>query len=136
MTRKDLIKKMLLGGAVIAVVPSLASSCSKDNTGNPNTGGTTIDLTNPAYSALNTTGGWLVYKDIIVVNRGSGVFIALDALCTHAGCTISYSAAANNFPCPCHGSVFALSGSVLNGPATSPLTAHTVTKSGDILTIL
>ncbi|MBS0011602.1 MAG: Rieske (2Fe-2S) protein, partial [Bacteroidales bacterium] len=99
-----------------------------------NTGDLTIDLTQSANSALNDDGGYVIKGTIIVINDG-GTFIALSSVCTHSGCTISYSAANGNLPCGCHGSIFSTTGSVLQGPASSALKRYTVTRDGDILTI-
>lgn len=128
----------MVGGTTLIVVPSLLSQCSKDNNdpGTPNPGKTlTIDLTNTNYNALNAPGGSVVVQGIIVANAGNNIFLALDSVCTHQGCTITYNLASNNFPCPCHGSVFSSNGSIVNGPATTALDSHLVTKSGNILTV-
>ena len=137
---------MLIGGTTLVIAPSLLQSCTKDsstdpnnnnNNNNNNTGGTkiTIDLTNATYSALNTVGGFKVVQSVIVANTGSNTFVAVDSVCTHNGCTVEYSNSSSNFVCPCHGSAFSKTGSVVNGPATSPLKSYQVSKSGDILTI-
>ena len=54
---------------------------------------------------------------------------------THNGCTVDYDDNSNKLECPCHGSEFSTSGSVLKGPASSPLETYMVTREGDILTI-
>jgi menaquinol-cytochrome c reductase iron-sulfur subunit len=41
--------------------------------------------------------------------------------CPHLGCAYHWAAAAKEFQCPCHGSVFAYDGKVLAGPAPRPL---------------
>lgn len=139
MERRQFIRNSLSAGILLAL-PLLNSSCEKDedpaNGGNPLPpgGSLTIDLNSAQYSALNSAGGFVLVSGIIVANTGSG-FVALSSTCTHQGCTISYSAANNNFPCPCHGSVFSTTGSVLNGPAPSPVKQFSVTKDGSILTI-
>lgn len=143
MTRRDLIQKVLIGGTTLVVVPSVIGSCSKEdsdnNGGGSNTGTNkfTIDLTDQNYAALNTAGGFVIVatKKIIVANTGNNAFVALASECTHEGCTVSYNATANNFPCPCHQSLFSSTGSVLNGPATIALKSYPVVKEGNILTI-
>lgn len=48
---------------------------------------------------------------------------AFSAVCTHAGCTVSYESSSNEFVCPCHGGRYdASTGAVLGGPPSSPLT--------------
>jgi glycine/D-amino acid oxidase-like deaminating enzyme/nitrite reductase/ring-hydroxylating ferredoxin subunit len=43
------------------------------------------------------------------------------AACTHLGCQIHWNSTEQCWDCPCHGSQFAPDGTVLNGPAISPL---------------
>jgi cytochrome b6-f complex iron-sulfur subunit len=139
MERRQFIRNSLSAGVLLAV-PLLNSSCEKDEdptnggSGLPPGGDLMIDLNSTQYSALNSQGGFVLVSGIIVANTGSG-FVALSSTCTHQGCTISYSSANNNFPCPCHGAVFSTSGSVITGPATSPVKKYTVTQDGSILTI-
>ena len=53
---------------------------------------------------------------VLQLTRGS--FVAYDAICPHAGCTVGYSSAANLIVCPCHGSEFdPQTGAVVNPPA-------------------
>lgn len=60
----------------------------------------------------------------VIVNRSANDrFYALESRCTHADCVVRpYSASARSITCPCHGSRFAIDGSVLAGPAGFPLT--------------
>jgi len=98
-----------------------------------------LDLTDPANKDLTTAGGALVVdsgSDTIMVVRVSDTqVVAVSAICTHSGCENLYTASAMRFDCPCHGSQFSLTGSVLRGPARQPLRAYTATLTGTTITI-
>ena len=58
----------------------------------------------------------------IVIRPSSGTFVAFDAVCPHAGCTVGYDPSAKLIICPCHGSQFnAGTGAVEVGPAPTGL---------------
>jgi cytochrome b6-f complex iron-sulfur subunit len=144
MNRRDLIQRVLLGGTVLLLSPSVLQSCTKDtlpdpanNPGKGNTPGTRIDLdlSLAANSDLNSTGGSKIVQGVIVVNTGGGNFAALSSVCTHQGCTVGYNTGSGNIQCPCHGSVFTTTGSVVTGPASTALQSYPVSKTGNILTI-
>jgi glycine/D-amino acid oxidase-like deaminating enzyme/nitrite reductase/ring-hydroxylating ferredoxin subunit len=56
-----------------------------------------------------------VYRD------ASGELHGLSARCTHLGCIVRFNAAEQTWDCPCHGSRFAGTGDVIEGPAVRPL---------------
>jgi cytochrome b6-f complex iron-sulfur subunit len=123
------------------MAPAVLSSCAKEDPDPdpnpnpvPNPDVLSIDLTDAKYSSLGSAGGFYLEQDVIVINTGDG-FIALSSVCTHQGCEVSYSHSNGNLPCPCHGSIFSTTGTVLEGPATSPLSIYDVVQEGDILTI-
>jgi len=65
----------------------------------------------------------------IVIRPSSGTFVAFDAVCPHAGCTVGYDPAAKVIVCPCHGSQFnASTGAVEVGPAPTGLTKLGIAK--------
>ncbi|HEY5109943.1 MAG TPA: Rieske 2Fe-2S domain-containing protein [Acidimicrobiales bacterium] len=68
----------------------------------------------------------------LVIQHTTDKFVAFDAICPHAGCTVAYQAGANIIACPCHGSEFnARTGAVVTGPATSGLTPIKVIKGSN-----
>jgi Rieske Fe-S protein len=62
-----------------------------------------------------------VYRD------EAGTLHAVSATCTHLGCIVAFNDAERAWECPCHGSRFAVDGSVLHGPATKPLEPRDLT---------
>jgi Rieske Fe-S protein len=90
-----------------------------------------------APAALATTaeipvdgGKILTDKQIVITQPVAGTFKAFTAVCTHQGCTVS-TVAGGTIDCPCHGSKFSVKdGSVVNGPAASPLAAVAIKVDG------
>lgn len=55
-----------------------------------------------------------------------GGFLALGRTCTHLGCTVPWVEADRQFACPCHASVFDITGEVLSPPADRALDMYAV----------
>jgi cytochrome b6-f complex iron-sulfur subunit len=144
MNRKEFFSKALIGGGLIFLAPTILNSCGKSedvapssggNNGGSNNTGTTIDLTSNDFSALKNVGGYAYSGDIIIIRTGTSTYIALSKICTHQNCTVAYNNNSTKIECPCHGSMFATTGAVLQGPAPSALKTYTVTLSGTTLKI-
>jgi thiosulfate dehydrogenase [quinone] large subunit len=65
-----------------------------------------------------------------VLQLSAGTFTALDAVCPHQGCPVTFVSPTEGFRCPCHGSAFAADGARTRGPATSGLRAVPVRVDG------
>lgn len=65
-------------------------------------------------------------RHLAVHRRDDGELVALSARCTHLGCLVQFNDGEQTWECPCHGSRFALDGSVIQGPATKPLAQRPV----------
>ncbi len=59
----------------------------------------------------------------LAIQLAGGSVVAFDAVCTHAGCTVSYDPSQKLIVCPCHGGAFdpAQGAAVVAGPPPSPL---------------
>ena len=82
-------------------------------------------------SAVPDGGGTIISgKNIVITQPQAGTFKAFTAVCTHQGCIVN-SVSGGTINCPCHGSKFSIKdGSVVNGPATSPLAAVAIKVEG------
>jgi Rieske Fe-S protein len=72
---------------------------------------------------------------LLLINAGSGAdgtvgYLAIFAICPHAGCELAWVAEDNEVECPCHGSRFARDGTVLHPPAVSGVPTFPVTADG------
>jgi Rieske Fe-S protein len=91
----------------------------------------------PAAGALAATsqvpdgGGKIIDgKNVVITQPESGSFRAFSAICTHEGCIVN-NVSNGTINCPCHGSKFSIKdGSVVNGPAPSPLAAIAIKVEG------
>ena len=135
MKRNEFLTALGVSAGTVIFAPFLAS-CSKNNSvlGAGGAVDFTLDLTLPANAALKNVGGSLVTNRVIVA-RTSGGYIALSSVCTHNGGTVYFNNANNRFVCPVHGANFSTSGSVLLGPASSPLTNYSTTLTGTSLRV-
>ena len=73
-------------------------------------------------------------QDVLVSRPTASTAACFSAICTHMGCTVKPEG--TKLVCPCHGSVYdAKTGSVLQGPAPSPLNKIAVTvEKGEVVT--
>jgi menaquinol-cytochrome c reductase iron-sulfur subunit len=68
------------------------------------------------------------HKAVWAVKQADGQVTILSPMCTHLGCGYHWDASDRKFKCPCHGSVYDVTGKVLGGPAPRPLD-HLPTKT-------
>ncbi|MCE1189543.1 MAG: Rieske 2Fe-2S domain-containing protein [Ignavibacteria bacterium] len=156
MNRKQFISR-ISGGAVLIALTSSSSffinACS--NTSNPvNSQGGVASLpviqgtagTNTITLAIGATSPLAAVNSVALIQNGSSrilvkrisdtSFLAVSAICTHAGCVITeYTISGAAYVCPCHGSQFHPDGTVLQGPASSGLTTYPTQFANGQLTV-
>ncbi|MGH3270928.1 MAG: Rieske 2Fe-2S domain-containing protein [Trebonia sp.] len=147
-------RRALLAGAGVTCAAMLAG-CSTHDASNgestPAAGGTATSAggSTPATGESAATGSALAAgalaataqvpdgggkiidgKNIVITQPESGSFKAFSAICTHEGCIVN-NVSNGTINCPCHGSKFSIeNGSVVHGPAPSPLAAIAIKVEG------
>lgn len=136
MDRKEFLKQLGLTSAVIFTGACLGG-CSKDGSkpSPPSSVDFTLNLSDSVNAALNTAGGFIYKNGIIIAKTLSGSFIAVSQACTHEGGTVQFQANNNRLVCPLHGAMFQVDGTVLAGPARTPLTVYKTSLTGTSLRI-
>lgn len=109
------------GGTEQAAAPSAAtSSAASSAPGLRVTLGQLADIPVGGAISVSAPGG----AKVLLTQPTAGEVKAFSAVCPHEGC--SAAPEGDHLACPCHGSEFALDGSLRRGPARTGLTAYAV----------
>jgi Rieske Fe-S protein len=73
-------------------------------------------------------------QGVVVTQAVAGSYAGFSTVCPHQGCAVA-TVQGPNIVCPCHGSTFALDGTVTRGPAQTDLESRAVTVAGDLITL-
>lgn len=107
-----------MGVAAAGVLAACGGSDTPSDGGAAASGGALAQVSDipvgGALSAKDADG-----KPIILLQPEAGTVVALSAVCTHQSCTVAPDG--DELVCPCHGSVYDLTGANVSGPAPSPL---------------
>lgn len=127
-------RRVLTGAAAVGAAASTGAALAACGAGGATrSGSNSAPVTVPA--ARVPVGGAVIVGQVVVTQPTEGTFTALSAVCTHQACLVS-RVQGDTVVCTCHGSVFSTEdGSVISGPAPSPLPTRTVTVSGEDLVI-
>jgi nitrite reductase/ring-hydroxylating ferredoxin subunit len=124
-----------LGAAVVGVLAACGSGSGGGGGGGaeakPGGGGSLAQVSQVpvggAVSAKDANG-----KPIIIAQPQAGTIVAMTAICTHMGCEVKPDG--KQLKCPCHGSIYSLTGQNESGPAPSPLAPVDVhVSNGEVL---
>lgn len=99
--------------------------------------GRTVIVPVASGSPLASTGSMAIAQTsvgtFLLARTGAGTLTVLTAMCTHEGCTITQTDG-SQFVCPCHGSTFTTTGSVVKGPANRSLQQFSAAINGEVAT--
>ena len=116
-TRREVLAGAgLLAGAGVLAACGVGSSGGGRGPGGQSTGPLAAVANIPVGGAVAAT---LDGQPILLTQAKAGTIVGLSAICTHQGCTALPRG--GQLLCPCHGSIYALDGSNVSGPAPAPL---------------
>jgi cytochrome b6-f complex iron-sulfur subunit len=138
--RQRLVSYVVTGNAASLRIDLARRACPAVPPPTVHDGAITLALAD--YPMLAEAGGAVVldtvdgFPDPVAILRvDTSTFLALDGRCTHACCTVAWSAGEQRWRCPCHGSTYAADGIVANGPARFDLPSFVATFDGSVVTI-
>ena len=132
-TRRDFCASCSKSAALLAIAgvtgcgggpTSPSAQSSPLSTVSATVSGRAVTVAIGASSPLASVGSMAIVQtslgNFLLTRTGANTVSVLTATCTHEGCTIT-GFSGSNFVCPCHGSTFTSSGSVVTGPANRSL---------------
>jgi cytochrome b6-f complex iron-sulfur subunit len=136
---------ILASSLPVAIAACFSENSSEENSPTNNeTGSETARQNEPdadgfivvgTVAALNEE-GYIIDKKLeaIVTRQSDESLAAVNIKCTHKQCDVEWRSNDKNLACPCHGSKFAPDGTVVEGPADTPLAGYEVKEEeGSIL---
>jgi cytochrome b6-f complex iron-sulfur subunit len=128
MKRREFVGLVGVGSMMPLAIAACSSGTKENSTANSPRSDGFVDV--GTVSDLNTKGQLLaetaaVGKVLVIQDPTNGNQVrAVNPICNHAGCTVTWQKDQNVFVCPCHDSKFAGDGKVLQGPADKPLPTY------------
>jgi Rieske Fe-S protein len=135
-TRRAALAGLGLGGLAATLTACSGPASDSDSSGTSSGGGTAGGTALGPASDVPVGGGKVFASaQVVVTQPAAGEYKAFTAVCTHALCIVD-QVANGTIDCPCHGSRFsAKDGSVVTGPASSPLPSKSISVSSGQITV-
>ncbi len=145
MNRREFISWVGLG-AIATSLPVALAACSRPEASAP---APAVPAGPPRADGFQTVGSFADLKqkgsiavklpnmDAVVIADPAAATsaIAVNPLCTHKGCVVTWAPGEKAFVCPCHGAKFGSDGKVTHGPADKPLATLATKVEGDVVLI-
>jgi cytochrome b6-f complex iron-sulfur subunit len=144
--RRQFVRWMSVG-AIASSLPVAIAACTDNKSQAPATSNTPLPVPPNAVSGgavgtvaeLDKAGFLTVAVDgkpaIVVRDPGSKEVVAVSAMCTHKGCTVTWNPGQKAHVCPCHGATYDAVGKVTKGPAEQALKKYMVKVEGDSIKV-
>lgn len=136
MNRKEFLSKLGMGAA-FALTATCLGGCTKDNSLTAfdlQNVDFTLDLSDPANSALLENGGYVIRNRVVVARNMSGELVAATQVCSHES-KVKVIYRNNEWYCTEHGARFALDGQGLNKNGSRGLTVYKTELNGNLLRV-
>jgi len=136
-SRRSFLTKIWIGLGITALLQAFAGAITyfmsgrkqiKKNNSKLLRAGTVTDFQPGSVTLIAKGHLYLVCLD-------DGGFLAISRRCTHLGCAVPWIAERKQFECPCHASIFDITGNVLKSPAPRALDLYPISFEKDWVTI-
>ncbi|MBW2328131.1 MAG: ubiquinol-cytochrome c reductase iron-sulfur subunit [Deltaproteobacteria bacterium] len=127
-SRRSFLARIWIGLGVAALLQFLAGAVFFIVSGRKRTDENTPQLIASGSIADFAPGSvTLIAKGHLYLTRlDDGGFLAISRKCTHLGCAVPWMAERKQFECPCHSSVFDMTGNVIKAPAPRALDLYSI----------
>lgn len=136
-SRRDFLTKLWAWLGIAALLQFLAGAAFFFSSGRKRTGKETARLLEvglieefPVDSVTLIRNG-----NLYLTRLSDGGFLAISKKCTHLGCAVPWMAERKQFECPCHASIFDITGDVIKAPAPRALDLYPITIERNMVTI-
>lgn len=137
-TRRNFLNRLWAGLGFLAVVELLVVGAAFLRRGKAGPAQAGDDTLITCGSVDNYTPGSVtafVRGRFYLARLKDGGFLAISRQCTHLGCTVPWQEGEQRFACPCHASVFDISGNVINAPAPRPLDLYPLRIENGVISV-
>jgi cytochrome b6-f complex iron-sulfur subunit len=137
-SRRSFLSKLWIGLGLVALaeVVAVAFAFLRSNKSKPRGADSDAMVTAGAVTTFEVNSVTAFVRGRFYLARlEDGGFLALSSKCTHLGCTVPWVEKEMKFACPCHGSVFDITGAVINPPAPRPLDIYPISIENNVVKV-